>query len=112
MRKSLSVAFLAIAFAVTAAAAPKIEGTTTLQRFNPVGATGHHHQQFDLFFATSHRGYTCRTSASDSVNATDFVAGSDLAYKINGNKARPENHQRQTCRLHHRSRRGFVGLPQ
>ncbi|HEX4019877.1 MAG TPA: hypothetical protein VHX63_01930 [Acidobacteriaceae bacterium] len=87
MRKSLSVAFLAVAFAVTAAAAPKIEGTTTLQRFNPVGATSHH-QQFDLFFTTSHHEYTCRTSTKQSVNATDFVAGSDLAYDIDGNKAK------------------------
>jgi hypothetical protein len=92
MRNGISVAVLIMAAAITASAA-KIEGTTTLQDFQPTGSTdkGHKNQQYDLSFAASGRQYTCRTNEKKSLKAINFVVGSELRYEISGNKGKLKN---------------------
>ena len=72
-------------------AADKISGTTTLKDVQPAGTTDkdHKHQQYDLLFVSSTgEDYTCRTSAKKSVNAIDFVVGSNVSYQLDGNKGK------------------------
>jgi len=91
MRKGYTIALLVMAFAVTAAAGSKIEGTTTLKDFQPAGTTDkktHKNQQYDLSFAASGKQYTCRTIEKESLKATDFVVGSEVTYEISGNKGK------------------------
>jgi hypothetical protein len=91
MRKANAIALLVLTFAITAAAGPKIEGTTALKDCQPAGTTDkktHKHQQYDLSFAASGKQYTCRTNENESLKGTDFVVGSDVTYEINGNKGK------------------------
>ena len=91
MRKGYTIALLVMAFAVTAGAGSKIEGTTTLKDFQPAGTTDkktHKNQQYDLSFAASGKQYTCRTIEKESLKATDFVVGSEVTYEISGNKGK------------------------
>jgi hypothetical protein len=59
------------------------------ERFQPYGTKDqeHKHQAYDLSFRAQGKDYTCRTDPGKSMNATDFVIGTDMKYKINGNKA-------------------------
>jgi hypothetical protein len=93
MRKGNTIVVLVMTIAITAAAGSKIEGTTTLKDFQPAGTTDkdHKNQQYDLSFAASGKQYTCRTSEKKSLNATDFVVGSDVKYQIDGNKGKVKN---------------------
>ena len=91
MRKAYSVVLLIMTIAITAAAGSKIEGTTTLKDFQPVGTSDkktHKNQQYDISFAASGKQYTCRTNEKESLKATDFVVGSDVKYEIGGNKGK------------------------
>ena len=74
--------------ALTAVAAKKDTGSTTLKNLEPVSTTSKQdkNQQYDFSFETSAKRYVCRTSPKTSVKATDFVVGSELQYVINGNK--------------------------
>jgi hypothetical protein len=93
MRKGNTIVVLVMTIAITAAAGSKIEGTTTLKDFQPAGTTDkdHKNQQYDLSFAASGKQYTCRTSEKKSLNATDFVVGSDVKYQVDGNKCKVKN---------------------
>lgn len=88
----LSIAFLLSAGAV---AANKESGTTTLKDFQPAGTTDKQHkkQQYDLTFDTSKHEYTCRSNENEKVEATQFVVGSNIAYKIDGNKGQVKSTQ-------------------
>lgn len=93
MRKAtiISIAFLVMTFATTAVAGSKVEGTTTLKDFQPIGTIDkktHKNQQYDLSFAAEGKQYTCRTIEKESLKATDFVVGSDVTYEISGNKGK------------------------
>jgi len=81
---------LLIMGAFSIVAANKISGTTTLKDVQPAGTTDKDHkQQYDLSFVSSTgEDYTCRTSAKKSVNATDFVVGSNVNYQVDGNKGK------------------------
>lgn len=89
MRKTTFTAALVIVLTLPALAA-KIEGTTTLKDSQPTGQPDkeHKHQAYDLFFEASDKQYTCRTNPKHSMNATDFVVGTNLKYQIDGNKAK------------------------
>ncbi len=93
MRKAISVSFLTMTMAITAAAGSKIEGTTTLKDFQPAGMTDKEqkNQQYDLSFVALGKQYTCRTIEKKSLKASDFVVGSDLTYEIGGNKGKLKN---------------------
>lgn len=90
MRKVLAVGLLVILAGLTASAAKKETGTTALKDFQPAGTTGkdHKHQQYDISFVTSTHQYTCRTPEKKSLNATDWVVGSQINYQIEGNKGK------------------------
>jgi len=90
MRTSIALTLLTIA-SLSAIAATKDSGTTTLKDVQPAGTTDkkQKHQRYDLSFVSSTgMDYTCRTGEKTSVKATDFVVGSSVNYKVNGNKAK------------------------
>ena len=93
MRKAFAVFVIALFLAILAFAANKESGSTTLKDVQPAGTTDKKHkkQQFDLSFATSKNDYTCRTNENQKINATDWVVGSSINYKINGNKGEIKN---------------------
>ena len=88
MRKTLALATLAMFLSSMAVAANKESGNTTLKDVQPAGTTDKKHkkQQYDLTFATSKNEYTCRSNENEKVQATNFVVGTGITYKINGNK--------------------------
>ena len=90
MQKRPLVAVLLLATSLSAFAGNKFEGTTTLKDSQPYGVkdTEHKHQAYDLSFEAKGKSYTCRTDPKKSMNATDFVVGTDVTYKIDGNKAK------------------------
>jgi hypothetical protein len=76
---------------LSATAATKDSGTTSLKDVQPAGTTdkNHKHQQYDLSFVSSAgMDYACRTSEKTSVKATDFIVGSTVNYQINGNNGK------------------------
>jgi hypothetical protein len=90
MRKKNLWMALTLTISMTAFAS-KTAGTTTLRDVQPTGTSDkktHKHQQFDLFFDGQNMQYTCRTADNKSMNATDFVVGSELHYEINGDKGK------------------------
>jgi hypothetical protein len=90
MRKRNLLIMLTLTITMTAFAS-KIAGTTTLKDLQPTGSTDkktHKHLQFDLFFDAQNMQYTCRTGDNKSMNATDFVVGSELRYEISGDKGK------------------------
>ena len=91
MRKAPSVAILTIAILTTLPSfADKIKGDSTLKDSQPYGTIDkeHKHQGYDLSFDAQGKTYTCRTDPKNSMNATDFVVGSNVHYEVNKNKAK------------------------
>lgn len=88
MGKTLALAIMLLVLAGVGSAANKESGSTTLKDFQPAGTTDKKHkkQQFDLSFAGSTNDYTCRTNENQKVQATQFVVGSNITYKVSGNK--------------------------
>jgi hypothetical protein len=88
MRKKLALAVIVLFLANMAQAFNKESGSTTLKDVQPAGTTDKQHkkQQFDLSFSSSTNDYTCRTNENQKVQATQFVVGSSITYKIDGNK--------------------------
>jgi len=95
MKKTLAFTMLLLLFAGVAPAANKESGSTTLKDVQPAGTTDKQHkkQQYDLSFTTTKNDYTCRTNEKEKVHATDWVVGSSINYKINGNKGEIKNTQ-------------------
>jgi hypothetical protein len=87
MRKPTAVIAILL-FLATVAFAAKEQGSTTLKDVQPAGTTDKKHkkQQYDLSFATSTNDFTCRTSEKEKIKATDWVVGSPINYKVNGNQ--------------------------
>jgi hypothetical protein len=88
MRDLTSVLLAVLLCTLTAMAAKKDSGSTTLKDLEPVATTGkqNKNQQYDFSFESSAKRYVCRTSPKTSIKATDFVVGTELKYEINGNK--------------------------
>ena len=86
MRRCFAVTVIAL----SALAATKDSGTTTLKDVQPAGTTDKKHkQQYDLSFVSSTgKDYTCRTSEKKEVKATDLVVGSTVNYQVNGDKGK------------------------
>ena len=95
MRKTLALLGIVVFLTTLALAANKESGSTTLTNVQPAGTTDKKHkkQQFDLSFSSSTNDYTCRTNENEKINATDWVVGSSINYKINGNKGEIKNIQ-------------------
>ena len=92
MRHSVLLAsvLLCSTLATLPAAAEKFKGTTTLSDVQTEGTKdkNHKHQVYDLLFAANQKSYTCRTDVNKSMNATDFVVGSQVKYEIDDNKVK------------------------
>jgi hypothetical protein len=95
MRKFLALIAMVLMVSGSVLAAKKESGSTSLTNVQPAGTTDKKHkkQQYDLTFTTPTNDYTCRTNEGDKVNATDWVVGSSINYKINGNKGEIKNTQ-------------------
>jgi hypothetical protein len=95
MRKTLALTVIFLCLAGMATAANKESGSTTLTNVQPAGTTDKKHkkQQYDLSFTSTKNDYTCRTNENEKINATDWVVGSTINYKINGNKGEIKNTQ-------------------
>ena len=95
MRKSLALIVMLLMLSGLALAAKKESGSTTLTNVQPAGTTDKKHkkQQYDLTFTSPTNDYTCRTNENEKINATDWVVGSTINYKINGNKGEIKNTQ-------------------
>ncbi len=93
MRKGNAIALLIISITMTATAGSKIQGTTTLKDFQPAGTTGKDHKnlQYDLTFVAAGKEYTCRSNEKKSLNATEYVVGSEVKYQVDGNKGKVKN---------------------
>jgi curli biogenesis system outer membrane secretion channel CsgG len=88
MKKLLALTITLLVLAGLAPAATKESGSTTLTNVQPAGTTDKQHkkQQFDLTFSSSTNEYTCRSNENQKVQATQFVVGTTVSYKIDGNK--------------------------
>ncbi len=77
---------LAAALLSTAALADSLVQTATLKDLQTVGTTSkkQKHQQYDLVIDTSTNEYVCRTKLGSSLKPTQFVVGSSLQFKLNG----------------------------
>ena len=89
MRKLAAVILLAVS-AIPVFADKKMQGTSVLKDSQPTGTTDKHHkhQAYDLSFIATGNQYTCRTDSDKSMNATDFVVGSEITYEIDGKKVK------------------------
>ena len=91
MQRWIAVLLLTLVGALTASAAKKDAGATTLKDVQPAGTTDakdKKKQQYDFIFEASGNHYTCRTSPKTSVKAVDFVVGSDVKYEVDGEKGK------------------------
>jgi hypothetical protein len=88
MRKVIALFVIVQFMAALAVAANKESGSTTLTNVQPAGTTDKQHkkQQFDLTFSGFRNEYTCRTNENQKVQATQFVVGTTVNYKIDGDK--------------------------
>ena len=70
--------------------ADKFKADTTLKDTQTAGVKSkdQKHQAYDLSFQAQGKQYTCRTDPKKSMNATDFVVGTDVKYQVNGNKGK------------------------
>ena|ERR1700761_6932137 len=70
----------------TAAMADSLVQTATLKDLQTVGSTTKKmkHQQYDLVIDTATNEYVCRTKLGSSLKPTQFVVGSSLQFKLNG----------------------------
>ena len=91
MRRWIAVLLMTVVIDLTASAAKKDAGTTTLKDVQPAGTTDtkdKKKQQYDFIFEASGNHYTCRTSPKTSVKAVDFVVNSDVKYEVDGDKGK------------------------
>lgn len=81
---------IAIGITAVPASAEKLKGETTLKDSQPYGTPDkdHKRQGYELLFNAQGKGYSCRTNPKKSMDATDFVVGSQIHYEIDKNKAK------------------------
>ena len=88
-----SFLWLASAVFSTAALAASLVQTATLKDLQTVGSTSkkQKHQQYDLLIDTPTNEYVCRTKLGSSMKPTQFVVGSTLEFKVDGQKGEVKN---------------------
>ena len=76
-----------------AALAASLTQTATLKDLQTVGSTTkkQKHQQYDFVVDTPTNEYVCRTKLGSSVKPTQFVVGSSVQFKVNGQKGEVTN---------------------
>jgi hypothetical protein len=77
----------------TAALAASLIQTATLKDLQTVGSTSkkQKHQQYDLVIDTPSNEYVCRSKLGSSLKPTQFVVGSTLEFKLNGQNGEAKN---------------------
>src|ERR1700761_909520 len=89
----MRILWLAGVLMVTPLFAADLVQTATLKDLQTVGTTSKKQkkQQYDLIVDTATNEYTCRTKLGSSFNPTQFIVGSTLEFKVNGQKAEVKN---------------------
>jgi hypothetical protein len=77
----------------TAAFAASVVQTARLKDLQTVGSTTkkQKHQQYDLVIDTNSNEYVCRTKLGKPMKPTEFVVGSSLQFKLDGQKGEATN---------------------
>jgi hypothetical protein len=90
--KSLSLCLTGVVLSGAALAADLVQ-TATLKDLQTVGSTTkkQKHQQYDLVIDTASNEYICRTKLGSSMKPTQFVVGSPLQFKLNGQNGEATN---------------------
>jgi hypothetical protein len=89
----LSILCLASGLFSTAALAASLVQTATLKDLKTVGSTDkkQKHQQYDLVIDTPSNEYVCRSRLGSTVKPTQFVVGSTIEFKLNGQSGEAKN---------------------
>src|ERR1700723_3949245 len=89
----LSGLYLAVALVSTAAVAANSVEPATLKDLQTVGTTSkkQKHQQYDLVVDTPSNEYVCRSKLGATVKPTQFVVGSTIEFKLNGQNGEAKN---------------------
>jgi hypothetical protein len=76
-----------------AAMAASMTQTATLKDLQTVGSTSkkQKHQQYDFVVDTPTNEYVCRTKLGSSMKPTQFVVGSTVQFKVDGQKGEVRN---------------------
>ena len=76
-----------------AAVAASVTQSATLKDLQTVGTTSkkQKHQQYDFVVDTPTNEYVCRSKLGSSVKPTQFVVGSTLEFKVDGQKGEVKN---------------------
>ena len=84
---------VATALLSAAALAASLVQTATLKDLQTVGTTSkkQKHQQYDLVVDTPTNEYVCRTKLGSSIKPTQFVVGSTLEFKVDGQNGEATN---------------------
>ena len=84
---------LAVALLSTAAMGDSLVQTATLKDLQTVGTTSkkQKHQQYDLVIDTPSNEYVCRSKLGATVKPTQFVVGSTIEFKLDGQNAEAKN---------------------
>jgi hypothetical protein len=92
LSKSLSLCLAVVVLSGTVLAADLVQ-TATLKDLQTVGTTSkkQKHQQYDLVIDTASNEYVCRTKLGSSMKPTQFVVGSPLQFKVNGQSGEATN---------------------
>src|ERR1700683_1263983 len=75
------------------ALAASVTQSATLKDLQTVGTTSkkQKHQQYDFVVDTPTNEYVCRSKLGSSVKPTQFVVGSSVQFKVNGQKGEVTN---------------------
>jgi DNA topoisomerase VI subunit B len=92
VRKSFGL-YLVVAVVSTLAQAATVTQTATLKDLKTVGSTDkkQKHQQYDLILDTPANEYVCRSKLGKTVKPTEFVVGSTVEFKLNGQNGEATN---------------------
>jgi hypothetical protein len=93
LSKSGLAVLLAGALMSTSALAAALIQTATLKDLQTVGSTTkkQKHQQYDLVIDTMSNEYVCRSKLGNSLKPTQFVVGSTVEFKQNGQNGEVKN---------------------
>jgi DNA topoisomerase VI subunit B len=92
--------YLVIAVVSTVAQAAAVIQTATLKDLKTVGSTDkkQKHQQYDLIIDTPTNEYICRSKLGKTVKPTEFVVGSTVEFKLNGQNGEATNAMGKTVK--------------
>jgi len=96
MKKQTLAAVLLITATLPAFAGDKLQGRTILKDMQPYVTKDKEHKNtaYELSFSAEGKHYNCHTDPKKSVNATNFVVGTEMRYEIDKQKVKiktPQN---------------------